>query len=224
MDKWIKKLALLWCKIDDKIDSLFERRVLNNTNGIFAFTMSFIILLGLILVIVYPFDSLSQRILFFFIYTVIGFIAIVIAGVSHEKKRIKNSRLYPFQYVSIKWDTINYKALKFNKEEQIDFNLLLNRRRVQNKINFQENNRSKEGANHRLLFSMFHVLIQDGIDNFTSIQKKDFFEMLMDSFLMNNNPIKYDTLKTSFSNWKGDLNSDKGKSYIKYWMDIFNLS
>lgn len=223
MDKWIKKLALLWCKVDDYIDSLFERRVLNNTNGIFIFTMSFIILLGLILVILYPFDSLSQRILFFLTYTAIGFIGIFIAGVSHEKKRIKNSRSYPFQYVSIKWEDVNHEMLKFNQEERLDFNLLMNRRHVQNKINFQESNRSKEGANHRLLFSMFHILIQDGIDNFTDVQKKIFFEMLMDSFLMNGNPIKYNTLKSSFSSWKGDLNSEKGKSYVKYWQDIFGL-
>lgn len=81
--------------------------------------MSFIILFGLILVILYPFDSLSQRILFFFVYTAIGFIGIFIAGVFHEKRRIKNSRLYSFQYVAVKWEDVNHEMLKFNNEESV---------------------------------------------------------------------------------------------------------
>lgn len=224
MNRIIKKLAKLWCKLDDSIDHLFQHKIMNSNNGIIIFIMCFISVIGLVIASIYPFPALANSILFFFIYIFIAFIGLIVMATYYEKERIKNSRLYPFQYVAIKWEAVNYELLKFNKEELIDFNLLLNRRHVQNKINFREKNKSKEGANHRMLFSMFHVLMQDGIDQFTDIQKEIIFDMLWDSFLINEKPINKDTLKSSFSNWKGDLSTKKGIAYNQYWKNIFSLS
>ncbi|MEJ4090056.1 hypothetical protein [Galbibacter orientalis] len=224
MDKLIKKLAKLWCKLDDAIDHFFDRGILSSTTARIYFLIICIAAYGIAITLLSSYNSFRQRILFFFGYLLTGIFLLLIFAVYYEKKRIKNRRLYPFQYVTIKWETVNYELLKFNKEELIDFNLLLNRRHVQNKINFREKNKSKEGANHRMLFSMFHVIIKDGIDQFTDVQKKIFFEMLQDSFLMNQKPINYDTLKSSFSNWKGDLNTEKGMAYNQNWKNVFSLS
>ena len=185
--------------------------------------MCFISIIGVVAVITNPFRFFLHNLLFFFAYIFIAFIGVIVMATYYEKERIKNNRLYPFQYVPIKWDGVNYGLLKFNKEELIDFNLLLNRRHVQNKINFREKNKSKEGANHRMLFSMFHVIIQNGIDQFTDVQKKIFFEMLQDSFFMNGKPINKSTLKSSFSTWKSDLTTEKGTAYNQYWQNVFSL-
>lgn len=219
MYRIIEYLAQLWCKLDDGIDNLFKRRILRTKSSTFLFLISFIALVGAVT----SFYSSTNRLMFFFGYVAVGFLGLTIAGAYHEKKRIKNKRLYPFLYKPIKMGNIDYEYLKFSDDEKIDFNLLLNRRKVQSKINFRESNKSKDSANHRMLFSMFHVLIEGGIENFTILQKKVFFEMLEDSFLMNGTLINYNTLKSSFSSWKGDLTSEKGKGYIKYWRDVFDM-
>ncbi|QLE00921.1 hypothetical protein HX109_04830 [Galbibacter sp. BG1] len=223
MDRTIKKLAVLWCKLDDAIDHFFKRSTLSSNSARLYFLIIIIAVYGLVITLFSSYSSFEQKLLFFFGYLLTGILLIILFAAYYEKKRIKNSRLYPFYYVPFKWETVNYELLKFNEDERIDFNLLLNRRHVQNKINFRENNKSKEGANHRMLFSMFHVLIQDGIEHFTDVQKKIFFEMLRDSFLMNRKPINYDTLKSSFSNWKYDLDTEKGVAYHQYWKNVFSL-
>ncbi|WP_298506910.1 hypothetical protein [uncultured Maribacter sp.] len=224
MDKLIKNIAQLWCSLDDSIDNFFNRRILRTHNSTFLFLISMLGIVAISIAFFAEFNSVFYRFLFFFAYIFMGFIGLTIVGAYHEKKRIKNKRLYPFLYRTLKIGNINYDALKLNDDEKIDFHLLLNRRKVQNKINFQENNKSKDSANHRMLFSMFHVILEDGIENLTDVHKKVFFEMLEDSFLMNGKTINYKTLKSSFSGWKGDLSSDKGKGYIKYWKSVFDIA
>ncbi|MCM5662523.1 hypothetical protein [Galbibacter mesophilus] len=223
MEKIIRKLAILWCKLDDAIDHFFRRSSMSSNSARLYFLIVCIAVYGLVLMLFSSQVSIGQKLGYYFGYLFIGILLIILFATYYEKKRIKDSRLYPFQYISVKWETVNYELLKFDKDELIDFNLLLNRRHVQKKINFREKNKSKEGANHRMLFSMFHVLIQDGIEHFTDVQKKIFFEMLRDSFLMNRKPINYDTLKSSFSNWKGDLSTEKGTAYEQYWKNVFSL-
>jgi len=223
MDWLTDYLAKRWTNFDDYLENLVKRRVLNSFNSTFLFFFGFVALFGLIISLLPSFDSVSLRIIYFFGYALTAFVGLTIAATYMKRKAIKAKRLYPFVFKKVDFNLVDFELLQFDNEEKIDFSLLLNRRKVQNKINFKEMNKSKESASHPKLFSMLHVLLEDGISEIKDNRLKIFFEMLQDSFLMNDKSINSGTLKTSFANWKGDLNSDKVKDYNQYYREIFKI-
>lgn len=223
MDKFTDNLARKWVRIEDSIDNLFQRRLLRTFNSTFIFLIGFIALVGVLISILFSFKSISDRILFFLGYVAIAFVGLTIVATHIKRKTIKQKRMYPFNFQKIDFNLVDYDILKFDKQEKIDFILLLNRRKVQNKLNFKETNKSKESASHPKLFSMFHILLKGGISDFKDKRLKLFFEMLQDSFLMNGKDINLGTLKTSFANWKGDLDSSRIKDYNQYYEGIFKI-
>lgn len=97
---------------------------------------------------------------------------------------------------------MKFELLDLDHESQQQFVRLMKGLKVRSKINFTMGNKSGESANHRILFVLFDELIVGGIQDLTGERKQSFFTLLMDSFLMNSEPLKENTLKTSFSAWK----------------------
>ena len=223
MDKVTDYLAKKWVRIDDSIENLFQRRLLRTFNSTFLFFIVFIAFVGLLIALFNSHNSITLSILFFLGYVSIAFVGLTIVATLIKRREIKGRRLYPFIFKKLDFNLIDYDVLKFDEQEKIDFVLLLNRRRVQNKVNFKETNRSKESASHPKLFSMFHVLLEDGISKLEGKRLKLFFEILKDSFLMNGKDVNLGTLKTSFANWKGDLESNRIKEYNQYYLEIFKI-
>ena len=108
--------------------------------------------------------------------------------------------------------------LNFDKDTSEQFSRLIKGHCVRRKINFTMGNKSGESANHRILFVLFDELVIGGIQDLTGERKRKFFLLLMNSFLMNEEPLKENTLKTSFSTWKNDqekINSRNQRKFIR---------
>lgn len=225
MDKLTDYFAKIWTKLDDDLDNLFQRRLLKSFNSTFYLFLGLIALFGLFITLLPFFDSLLQRFLYFFGYTLLAFIGLTVAGAYIKRKGIKAKRLYPFEFKKLDFSVINFELLEFDKEERIDFGLLLNKRKVQNKINFKENSKSKSRANYRKLFSLFHVILENGLEGVIDTQKKGFIEMLNESFLMNGDKLNVTTMDSSLSSWKGELKDSKSSAlrYILDYQIIFSI-
>ncbi|GAB5473916.1 MAG: hypothetical protein Mars2KO_20150 [Maribacter sp.] len=223
MDKITDFLAKKWLRLEDSLDKLLQKRLVGKFNSTFLFFIGFIASIGLLFALLPIFNSVTHRILFFLGYVLIAFTGLTVAGTYSKKKALRAKQLYPFVFKKLNLNLVNYELLKFDEQEKIDFGLLLNRRRVQNKINFKEMNKSKQSASHPKLFSMFHVILEDGISELKDERLKLFFKMLQDSFLMNGKDINFSTLPVSFTNWNGDLKSKKIKEYNQYYQEIFKI-
>ena len=225
MDRLTDYLAKRWTKFDDYLENLVKRRVLNSFNSTFLFFFGFVALFGLIISLLPSFDSVSLRIIYFFGYAFTAFVGLTIAATYMKRKAIKAKRLYPFIFKKVDFNLVDFELLEFDKEERIDFGLLLNKRKVQNKINFKENSKSKSRANYRKLFSLFHVILENGLEDVIDTQKKVFIEMLNESFLMNGDKLNVSTMDSSLSTWKGELKDSKSSAlrYITEYQIIFSI-
>ncbi|WP_215996878.1 hypothetical protein [Maribacter dokdonensis] len=118
---------------------------------------------------------------------------------------------------------IKYHLVNFDENSRKEFDRLLKGKHVKDKINFTIGNKSRDSANHRILFVLFDELITGGVIDMTGKQKELFFKLLMNSFLMNGQAINQSTLKTSFSSWKGEqekLNSRNQRKLIRQMLGI----
>ncbi len=139
-------------------------------------------------------------------------------AIRHESDRHLQKDRHPFAIVPIKKSKIQYDLLDLNEDSQREFNKLLQGRNVQTRINFTIGNKSGESANHRILFVLFDEVLAGGIQEFGGDRKKLFFQLLINSFLMNGESLKENTLKTSFSSWKNDqekINSKNQRELVK---------
>ncbi len=225
MDKFTDYLARLWVSLDDVLDNLIERRILKTINSTFLFLIGFIALIGFMIAVSPAFESIFNRIIFFLCYVLLAFLILTRAIIIVKKKGIKARRLYPFIFKKLDLNMVDFDRLGLDAEERIDFGLLLNRRKVQNKINFKEKSKSKSHANYRKLFSMFHVIIENGLEEIIDTQRRVFIEMLNDSFLMNGDKLKVKTMDSSLSTWKGELKDSKSSAnkYITDYKLIFSI-
>ena len=110
---------------------------------------------------------------------------------------------------------MNFPLINMDTEGQKQFQRILSGKKVTDKINFTMGNKSGDSANHRILFVLFDEIIVGGIVELTGERKQDFFELLQNSFLMNGEPIKPNTLKTSFSAWKTDQEKANSRNQRK---------
>ena len=150
----------------------------------------------------------------FFLYLFLVFSLLVLIAGFYRGKAIKQIQSNGFEFRKLNLTKIDYTGLQLYEDEISDFQRLVLGREVSHKINFKLNTLSKQSANYRDLFTIFHIISPNGITSFATEEKKNFFHMLEDSFTMNENPINSKTLKSSFSAWKGDINSDKSEKAI----------
>ncbi|WBL22336.1 hypothetical protein [Zunongwangia sp. HRR-M8] len=216
MEKFIlesgKALARLRTGINDFIEDKIEGNVTNVILFILAFYIFFVTSFSLIFGIQTIIDGYGYfLVLFIILAIVLVWLAIFYESDKHLETDRHNFKVQPIDKYRIRFEYIN-----LDKDSQEQFLRLLKGRRVQQKINFTVGNKSKDSANHRVLFVLFDELLVGGIQDLSGDRKQDFFQLLMTSFLMNLEPMKENTLKTSFSAWKNDQEKDNSRNQRKF--------
>lgn len=163
------------------------------------------------------FDLIHNYLVFLILLVVLGLVMVWVAIFYESNKHLETDR-HNFKVESINKFRIRFEYINLDNQSRGQFYRLLKGRQVKNKINFTVGNKSGDSANHRLLFVLFDELLVGGIQDLNGDRKRDFFQLLMNSFLMNNEPLKENTLKTSFSAWKSDqekINSRNQRKFIR---------
>ena len=151
------------------------------------------------------------------LFLVLLFIIIWLAIFYESNKHLETER-HQFKMITLNKIQMKLDLLNFDKDTSEQFSRLIKGHCVRRKINFTMGNKSGESANHRILFVLFDELVIGGIQDLTGERKRKFFLLLMNSFLMNEEPLKENTLKTSFSTWKNDqekINSRNQRKFIR---------
>jgi len=201
-----------------RIDYFLEEKVQNSTTYLILFMVSLYLLILMI-----PGLFLGRQALFqnFFtiliLFLVLLFILIWLAIFYESNKHLETER-HQFKMITLNKIQMKLDLLNFDKDTSEQFSRLIKGHCVRRKINFTMGNKSGESANHRILFVLFDELVIGGIQDLTGERKRKFFLLLMNSFLMNEEPLKENTLKTSFSTWKNDqekINSRNQRKFIR---------
>lgn len=225
MEKLIEFLSEILYKVSLAWDGFIRLKVSKNNNTIIGFIfLVFIIPTAFSASMAINTTKDFYKFYYFLGFLTLNLIVIIILATYYTYKKKKKSRFYNLQVRHLSIHKINYGALMLNDEDKENFQLLLRNRKVKNKINYQIPNKSKTSANHRYLFTLFHLLIKGGTTNLSAKGKDDFFQLLQDSILMNGENINSETLNSSFSAWKSELDSQKVIDYIKEIKIILNLA
>ncbi|WP_026837083.1 hypothetical protein [Gillisia sp. JM1] len=218
MEKFILNAGKVLARIRSSINYFLEDKLQGNPSHIFYFLMALFILYILLISAVFGFTVLIENALAFMVMVLLLAIILLWLAIRHESDKHLQKDRHPFNIAPIKNSKIRYDLLDLDEDSQKEFNKLLQGRNVQTPINFTIGNKSGESANHRILFVLFDEVLAGGIQEFSGDRKKLFFQLLINSFLMNGESLKGNTLKSSFSSWKNDqekINSKNQRELVK---------
>jgi hypothetical protein len=204
MEKFILNAGKALAKWRSGINYFLEEKVQNSSTNLILFILSiFIVFLVSFSLILGP-GSITDNFPVFLVLLIIMILVLVWLAIFYESNKYLATERHDFQMISIGKLQVRYELINLDKDSQKQFIRLKRGLRVRKKINFTMGNKSGDSANHRILFVLFDELVVGGIQDLTGERKTSFFNLLMDSFLMNNEPLKENTLKSSFSAWKND--------------------
>ena len=218
MEKFILNAGKILARIRSSINYFVEDKLQGNPSHIIYFLMALFILYILLISVVFGFSLLLENAFAFIILIMLLGIILLWLAIRHESDKHLRKDRHSFSIIPVKKSKIRYDLLDLDEDSQREFNKLLQGRNVQTRINFTIGNKSGESANHRILFVLFDEVLAGGIQEFGGDRKKHFFQLLINSFLMNGEPLKENTLKTSFSSWKNDqekMNSKNQRKLVK---------
>lgn len=222
MEKFIlesgKALARLRTGMNDFIEDKIEGNVINVILFILAFFVVFVTSFSLI----FGVKTIINGYVYFLILLIVLAVVLIWLAIFYESNKHVETDRHNFKLEPINKFRIRFEYINLNKDSKEQFFRLLKGRRVQQKINFTVGNKSGDSANHRILFVLFDELLVGGIQDFSGERKRDFFQLLMNSFLMNNEPLKENTLKTSFSAWKNDQEKINSRNQRKFIRQMLN--
>ncbi|UJH90122.1 hypothetical protein LZ575_14530 [Antarcticibacterium sp. 1MA-6-2] len=223
MDRFILNAGKVLARWRSQINYFLEEKVQGSKTNLILFLLSFFIVFILSFSLIFRIGSLADNYLIFLALLIITVLVLVWVAIFYESNKYLETNRHNFQVIPLKKFQVKFELLDLDHESQQQFVRLMKGLRVRNKINFTMGNKSGESANHRILFVLFDELIVGGIQDLTGERKHSFFTLLMDSFLMNSEPLKENTLKTSFSAWKNDqekINSRNQRKFIKKVLGI----
>lgn len=223
MEKFILNAGKVLAKWRSKINYFLEEKVQGSKTNLILFLLSFFVVFVLSFSLILGIGSLADNYLIFLVLLIIMILVLVWVAIFYESNKYLEIDRHNFQVIPLKKFQVKFELLDLDPESQGQFIRLMKGLRVRNKINFTMGNKSGESANHRILFVLFDELIVGGIQDLTGERKLGFFTLLMDSFLMNGEPLKENTLKTSFSTWKNDqekINSRNQRKFIRQMLGI----
>lgn len=218
MERFIQKAGKSLAIIRVKIDFFLRERIGGSRSNLMLFILSLFVLLVLAVSAFLNFSSLFEHYRLYLGLFVVMVLAVLWTAIFYESETHLESDTHDFPLVDLKRSGIKYHLVNLDKTSEKEFAKLLRGRNVRDKINFTMGNKSRDSANHRILFVLFDELIVGGIKDMTGERKEHFFKLLTDSFLMNGQPINQNTLKTSFSAWKGEqekINSRNQRKLIR---------
>jgi len=204
MERFIQQAGKSLAQARSGVNYFLEEKIQGNRANLIFFILSLFILFILGVSLIFSFKSLTEHYLIFLVLLITMGITILWVAIFYESDKHLETDRHNFKMENFKKARINYKLINLSEDSKKDFDKLLSGRNVSNRINFTMGNKSGDSANHRIIFILFDELILGGIKDLTGERKKDFFQLLMNSFLMNGEPVKENTLKTSFSAWKNE--------------------
>ncbi|MCL6217041.1 hypothetical protein [Zunongwangia pacifica] len=218
MEKFILNAGKVLARWRSGINYFLEEKVQRSSTNLILFLLSTFVVFILSFSLFFGVRSIIDNYVIFLILFSIMLLILIWVAIFYESEKHLETGRHPFQIVSIKKFQVRFELLHLDKESKEQFLRLMKGLRVRKKINFTIGNKSGDSANHRILFVLFDELVIGGIQDLTGERKRSFFNLLMDSFLMNNEPLKENTLKTSFSTWKNDqekINSRNQRKFIR---------
>lgn len=204
MERFIQQAGKALAQARSALYFFLEEKIQSRRTYLMFFILSVFILFILGVSLIFSFKSLTEHYLIFLVLLLAMGITILWVAIFYESDKHLETDRHNFKMENYKKSRINYKLINLEEDSKKDFDKLLSGRNVRNRINFTMGNKSGDSANHRIIFILFDELILGGIKDLTGERKKDFFQLLMNSFLMNGEPVKENTLNTSFSAWKNE--------------------
>ncbi|TDN78238.1 hypothetical protein DET49_1501 [Salegentibacter sp. 24] len=222
MEKFILKSGKALARLRSGINDFFEDKIEGNVTNVILFILSFFILFVTSFSLIFGIQSIIEGYVYYLILFIILAVILVWLAIFYESDKHLETDRHNFKVVPIDKYRIRFEYINLDKDSKEQFLRLLKGRYVQQKINFTVGNKSGDSANHRILFVLFDELFDGGIQDLTGERKQDFFLLLMNSFLMNNEPLKENTLKTSFSAWKNDQEKINSRNQRKFIRQMLN--
>lgn len=217
MEKFIQNAGKVMAKGRSWLNYTLEEKIGGSRTNLILFLISSFICIMLIPTLFFGFQAILEYYWIFLILVTILILALFWVAIFHESNKHLEIDRHPFKMEDFKRAGLKYNLLNIGKEYRTDFDRLLKGRNVKTRINFTMGNKSKGSANHRMLFILFDETVVGGIKDLTGERKDNFFQLLKTSFLMNGEPIKESTLKSSFSAWKNEqekLNSRNQRKLV----------
>ncbi len=224
MEKLIDFLGDYFFKVGLHFENFFEENVKKNDTTMIAFLMILLLLFLMILASINGFIPSEYKSIFLVLYIFIGLAILIITAGYYRGVKKRRALGYNFKMIHLNFSKLDLQALGFNESDTNNLKLLYRNHKVQNKINNTNLVKNKCAASYSFLFSLFHVLHKNGIQDLNTSDRQLFFQMLEDSFTMNGTLINPNTLESSYSKWnsklKNDENSIKNLLLIKTVLNI----
>lgn len=158
-------------------------------------------------ILAYAFSNYSfkTQVLIFIGYLIIAFLAIIFsAGYYSGMKQFQRDK-HGLEMVKINLYGKEYPKLLLTDDDLDNFHLLLMGYIPQTKINNRNLIKNGSSANYFFVFSLMHRFVRNGIIDIDTARRKILFEIIRESFSMNNNPVNPNTLESSFSRWNTSM-------------------
>ncbi|MGB8704806.1 MAG: hypothetical protein WCD31_07240 [Gillisia sp.] len=218
MEKFIFNAGKALARWRSGINYFLEEKVQSSSTNLILFLLSIFMVFIMSFSLFFGLHSIVDNYPIFLILFTIMLLVLIWLAIFYESEKHLETGRHEFQIVSLNKFLVRFELLHLDKESKEQFIRLMKGLRVREKINFTMGNKSGESANHRILFVLFDELVVGGIQDLTGERKRIFFNLLMDSFLMNSEPLKENTLKSSFSAWKNDqekINSRNQRKFVQ---------
>ncbi|MCF6347908.1 MAG: hypothetical protein L3J20_06380 [Flavobacteriaceae bacterium] len=209
MERLIEFLGDFFFKASLAYENFFEEKVKRNDTTMIAFLMIPLLLLAIVLVALSGFISFEYKSAFLFFYPLLGLSMLIFTAGYYRGIKKKKSLGYNFKMIPLNFSKINFQTLGFNESDIYNLNLLYRNRKVENKINNTNLVKNKSAASYSFLFSLFHVMIKNGIKELNTADRKLFLQILEDSFTMKGDSLNSNTIQSNFSKWKSKVISDE---------------
>ncbi|GHA38360.1 hypothetical protein GCM10007103_19680 [Salinimicrobium marinum] len=223
MEKFILNAGKVLARWRSGINYFLEEKVQNSSTNLILFILSIFTVFLVSFSFIFGPGSITENFPVFLFLLIVMILVLVWVAVFYESEKHLETERHDFRLIPLKNLQVRYELLNLDKESKEQLIRLIKGLRVRKKINFTIGNKSGDSANHRVLFVLFDELVVGGVQDLTGERKRNFFNLLMDSFLMNNEPLKENTLKTSFSAWKSDqekINSRNQRKLVRQMLGI----
>lgn len=204
MEKFILHAGKSVAKYRSAIHHFLEDKVQSSPANLILLLLSLFVVFMLLFSLIFSIKTIMDNYLVIIGLVFVMTLVMVWVAIYYESNKYVETNRHDFKIIQLKKFQVRFELINLDKNSKEQFIRLMKGLRVKEKINFTMSNKSGDSANHRMLFVLFDELIVGGIQNFSGERKRNFFNLLKDSFLMNGEPLKENTLKTSFSTWKSD--------------------
>lgn len=218
MERFIQTAGKALAKSRIGVNHYLEHKIGSSRGNLILFILCLYVLFMLVFYSLLGFQPLKENFAINLTMLIVVICAVVWVAIFYESENHMHTDRHAFQMEPVKKGRIKYQLLDLEEYSQKQLERLISGKNVLQKINFTLENKSKDSANHRVLFTLFDELVLGGIKDLGGERKQEFFQLLMDSFLMNGEPVKPTTLTSSFSAWKADqekLNSREQRQLVK---------